>query len=114
MKFRGTRLLINLQKSPRLRMDSPSSGFWIAIAIGGTIIAILSAVQQLTKDQSQPYSGFNGKPVLRDFCIGAFLTAAVYMMIPDSIQSLLTQVADMFPKSSAIHDIELQTGPARF
>ncbi len=95
-------------------MESPSSGFWIAIAIGGSIIAILSAVQQFTKDSSQPYSGFNGKPVLRDFCIGAFLTAAVYMMIPDSIQSLLTQATNMFPTASVVNDIELQTGPARF
>ena len=105
---------MNIQKSPRLRMDSPSSGFWIAIVIGGTIIAILSAVQQYTKDKSQPYSEFNVKPVLRDFCIGAFLTAAVYMMIPDSIQSLLTQATDFLPKAAESSDIELQTGPARF
>ena len=95
-------------------MNSPSSGFWIAIAIGGTIIAILSAVQQYTKDPSQPYSEFNIKPVARDFCIGAFLTAAVYMMIPDSIQSLLTQASELLPKSSGPQEIELQTGPARF
>ena len=61
-----------------------------------------------------PYSDFNFKPVARDFCIGAFLTATVYMMIPDSIQEMLNQAQNMFPKSSGPQDIELQTGPARF
>ena len=61
-----------------------------------------------------PYSDFNFKPVARDFCIGAFLTATVYMMIPDSIQELMNQAQTMFPKSSGPQDIELQTGPARF
>jgi len=91
-------------------MESPTSstGFWIAIAIGGTIIAILSAVQQYTSKQE-----FTVKPVARDFCIGAFLTATVYIMIPDSVQSLLTQANGLF-KSSGPQDIELQTGPARF
>ena len=87
----------------------------MAIAIGGTIIAVLSAVQQYSsRDSSMPYSDFNFKPVARDFCIGAFLTATVYMMIPDSIQELLNQAQNMFPKSSGSQDIELQTGPARF
>jgi hypothetical protein len=91
------------------------TGFWIAITIGGTIIAILSAVQQYSsRDSSMPYSEFNIKPVARDFCIGAFLTATVYMMIPDSIQEIITQAQNMFPKSSGPQEIELQTGPARF
>jgi hypothetical protein len=95
-------------------MESPS-GFWIAIAIGGSIIAILSAVQQYTsKDSQLPYSSFNLKPVARDFCIGAFLTATVYMMIPDSIQNLVSQLKDFMPKASGSQEIELQTGPARF
>jgi hypothetical protein len=88
----------------------------MAIAIGGTIIAVLSAVQQYSsRDSSMPYSEFNIKPVARDFCIGAFLTATVYMMIPDSIQEILSKAEKMFPKSSGSpQDIELQTGPARF
>ena len=90
-----------------------SPGFWIAIAIGGALIAALSALQQFTKDKSEPYSEFSIKPVARDFCIGAFLTAAIYMMIPDSIQSLLTQASTLF-KSSGTQEVELQTGPARF
>jgi len=93
-------------------MDTPATGFWIAIACGGIIIAILSAVQQYyNKDSSE----FNIKPVARDFCIGAFLTATVYMVIPDSIQEVINQAQNMFPKSSGSpQDIELQTGPARF
>jgi hypothetical protein len=93
-------------------MDTPATGFWIAIACGGIIIAILSAVQQYySKDTSE----FNVKPVARDFCIGAFLTATVYMMIPDSVQEFMDQAQNMFPKSSgSSQDIELQTGPARF
>ena len=91
-----------------------SQGFWIAIAIGGTIIAVLSAVQQYSsRDSSMPYSEFSMKPVARDFCIGAFLTATVYMMIPDSFQEMLSKVQEMF-KSSGTQEIELQTGPARF
>ena len=89
-------------------------GFWIAIAIGGTIIAVLSAVQQYSsRDSSMPYSEFSMKPVARDFCIGAFLTATVYMMIPDSFQEIMSKVQEMF-KSSGTQEIELQTGPARF
>jgi hypothetical protein len=91
-----------------------SQGFWIAIAIGGTIIAVLSAVQQYSsRDSSMPYSEFSMKPVARDFCIGAFLTATVYMMIPDSFQEIMSKVQEMF-KSSGTPEIELQTGPARF
>jgi hypothetical protein len=91
-----------------------SQGFWIAIAIGGTIIAVLSAVQQYSsRDSTMPYSEFSMKPVARDFCIGAFLTATVYMMIPDSFQEMMSKVQGMF-KSSGTQEIELQTGPARF
>jgi hypothetical protein len=90
-----------------------SPGFWIAIAIGGAVIAALSAAQQFMKDKSEPYSEFSIKPVARDFCIGAFLTAAIYMMIPDSIQSLVTKASEWLPKSSGA-EVELQTGPARF
>ena len=60
-----------------------------------------------------PYSEFSMKPVARDFCIGAFLTATVYMMIPDSFQEMMSKVQGMF-KSSGTQEIELQTGPARF
>lgn len=88
-------------------MDTPY-GFWIAILIGGTVIAAFSAYQQYTSDE------FRVKPVVRDFVIGAFLAAVAYMFVPETIQEWLTAsqvtVTNMIPSG----DLELQTGPARF
>jgi hypothetical protein len=113
-------------------IDSSQPGFWIAIAIGGSLIASASAYQQYTSNlQGQEFSS---KPVIRDFCIGAFITAVIYMFLPDTIQAMLssgqTAASDMLhsmTKDSASsvsasasgnqglpNDIELQTGPARF
>lgn len=94
-------------------MDVSQFGFWIAILIGGVIIASLSAYQQYGSDE------FRVKPVIRDFCIGAFLTATVYMFIPDTIQELIsssqsTMSSIIQSPSSISPDIELHTGPARF
>jgi hypothetical protein len=90
-------------------MDLSPYGFWIAIIIGGTIIAVFSAYQQYTSDE------FKVKPVIRDFVIGAFLAAVAYMFVPETIQELLNNsqstVSNMMPSSN---EIELQTGPARF
>jgi len=102
-------------------MDSSQPGFWIAILIGGTVIAAASAFQQYNTSPEQ----FNTKPVIRDFCIGAFLTAVIYMFIPDTIQNLLSSgqtalssmglsQASASASASANADVELQTGPARF
>jgi hypothetical protein len=96
-------------------MDSSQPGFWIAILIGGTVIAAASAFQQYSTKPEQ----FNTKPVIRDFCIGAFLTAVIYMFIPDTVQNLLsssqTALSSMAsPQATANADVELQTGPARF
>ena len=101
-------------------MDSSQPGFWIAILIGGTVIAAASAFQQYSTKPEQ----FNTKPVIRDFCIGAFLTAVIYMFIPDTVQNLLssgqTALSSMgssqaaSASASANADVELQTGPARF
>lgn len=99
-------------------MDTSQPGFWIAILIGGTVIAAASAFQQYSTKPEQ----FNTKPVIRDFCIGAFLTAVIYMFIPDTVQNLLsssqTALSSMASSSqataSANADVELQTGPARF
>lgn len=101
-------------------MDYTQPYFWAAIGIGGTVIAALSSVQQLyTKDSS---SKFRYQPVIRDFCFGAFLTAVLYMFLPESItswisagQNLVTstiQSAEV-PKASS-SDYELQVGPAKF
>jgi hypothetical protein len=102
-------------------MDTSQPGFWIAILIGGTVIAAASAFQQYSTKPEQ----FNTKPVIRDFCIGAFLTAVIYMFIPDTVQNLLSSGqtalssmasshASASSSSSANADVELQTGPARF
>jgi Na+-driven multidrug efflux pump len=95
-------------------MDYSQPGFWIAIGIGGTLVGTLSAAQQYSSKEE-----FRMRAVLRDFCIGAFLTAIIYMFIPDTIQSLLSSVSEttsnLATKVSAVtEDIELQVGPARF
>ena len=91
-------------------LSQANFGFWIAIVIGGSIIAAFSAYQQYTSDE------FRVKPVVRDFCIGSFLSAIAYMFVPDTIQQWITSsqntVAGIIPSGSA--EIELQTGPARF
>jgi len=86
-------------------------GFWIALLVGGLLIAALSAGQQYMNDTKNPYSEFKVKPVIRDFFIGAFLSSVIYMFIPDSIQQLFASIK--IP-SGETNDIELQTGPARF
>jgi Na+-transporting NADH:ubiquinone oxidoreductase subunit NqrB len=96
-------------------MDSSQPGFWIAILIGGAVIAAASAFQQYSTKPEQ----FNTKPVVRDFCIGAFLTAMIYMFIPDTVQNLLssgqTALSSMASSQATTNaDVELQTGPARF
>ena len=114
-------------------MDYTQPHFWIALTIGGTLVASLSTAQQLlSKDPQEPYSeAFRIRPVLRDFCIGAFLTATIYMFLPESMtswieagQSTLTntlaavqkQAGGALPLSSSTgsQDFDLQIGPARF
>lgn len=104
-------------------MDYSQPGFWLAIGIGGSVIASMSAFQEYSV-KSQAGEPFSVKPVFRDFCFGAFLTAIVYMFIPESMQSWIASVSStaksLIPSSSAssasasANDIELQTGPARF
>jgi len=96
-------------------MEAPQSSFWIAIAIGGTAIASLSAFQQYSEEE------FRVKPVARDFFIGAFLTAVVFMFLPESMQSwvssgskALSSLTGQSGSASKGQDIELQLGPARF
>jgi len=98
-------------------MDTSQPGFWIAILIGGVVIAAASAFQQYSTKPEQ----FNTKPVIRDFCIGAFLTAVIYMFIPDTVQNLLSSgqtalssMASQQVSAPTNADVELQTGPARF
>ena len=112
-----------------VRMDvsnsgqSGQSGFWIAIVVGGLVIGTMSFVQQYTS--KDPNENLRLRAVFRDFCIGAFLTAAIYMFLPDSIESIVSSgksaISNTFTggfRSTAVSipssDIELQIGPARF
>jgi hypothetical protein len=95
-------------------MDFTKSGTWKAVLGGGVLIAIVSYIYQVyTKDPSEQ---FRYRPVVRDFCLGACLSAAVYMFLPESIDSIIeTTTNAVTPASmSTPADIELQTGPARF
>lgn len=96
-------------------MDFTKSGTWKAVLAGGIIIAIASYVYQTyTKE---PSDEIKVRPVIRDFCLGAFVTAAVYMFLPESIDTLIettsTAVANATTVAAPV-DVELQTGPARF
>lgn len=107
-------------------MDTTQPGFWIAIGLGGSIVGALSAAQQFTQKSGSSDSAFRPQPVIRDFCFGAFLTAILYMFLPESItswisagQTLLSQASAKASSlastaTSSASDIELQTGPARF
>ena len=96
-------------------MDFTKSGTWKAVLAGGIIIAIASYVYQTyTKE---PSDEIKVRPVIRDFCLGAFVSAAVYMFLPESIDTLIettsTAVANATTVAAPV-DVELQTGPARF
>ena len=96
-------------------MDYSQPGFWIAISVGGTLVGTLSAVQQYTSKEKE--EEFRMRAVFRDFFIGAFLTAIIYMFIPDTIQSIITNVSETtssLATKAVPEDIELQVGPARF
>jgi hypothetical protein len=114
-------------------MDYSKPGFWIAIGVGGLIICLASLIQQYTTKETD--ESINYRALIRDFCIGAFLTASAYMLLPDSIDSLVSAASEMLPKSipftqsggaapvaaaeavsaaAPASDIELQFGPARF
>jgi hypothetical protein len=91
-------------------MDFTKSGVWKAVLGGGILIAIASYIYQVyTKE---PTEEVRLRPVLRDFCLGASITASIYMFLPESFDSFLTPPVTE-SVSSAV-DIELQTGPARF
>jgi hypothetical protein len=94
-------------------MDFTKSGTWKAVLGGGIVIALASYIYQLyTKDASEE---MNYRPVARDFCLGACVTAAVYMFLPESIDSFIeTTTSAVTTSVAAPADIELQTGPARF
>jgi hypothetical protein len=96
-------------------MDFTKSGMWKAVLAGGVIIAIVSYVYQVyTKEPSEE---LRLRPVVRDFCLGACITASIYMFLPESIDSIIDTTATAVASATAVAtpvDIELQTGPARF
>ena len=104
-------------------MDYTNTDFWIAIGIGGSLVASLSAGQQIYN--KEPETDLRYRAIVRDFCFGAFLTAIMYMFLPESIHSWIS-VGQMAVKEvsksvsgapssfSGFSDYELQTGPARF
>lgn len=96
-------------------MDFTKSGMWKAVLAGGIVIALASYIYQIyTKDPSEEV---RVRPVVRDFCLGAFVSASVYMFLPESIDSLIDSTANAVASATAVAapvDIELQIGPARF
>jgi hypothetical protein len=96
-------------------MDFTKSGTWKAVIAGGVIIALASYIYQIyTKE---PSDTVNYRPVARDFCLGAFVTATVYMFLPESIDSFIDTTTAAVVTATSVStpaDIELQTGPARF
>ncbi len=112
-------------------MDYTQPQFWIALSIGGASIATLSAIQQWYSLKQSPEAEFRIRPVLRDFCIGAFLTSIIYMFLPESITSIIesgqktlsSYTSSMLPAQQSgggaidLQDVtkfEIKTGPARF
>ena len=95
-------------------------GFWIAIAIGGFVVAVLSFAQQYASKQSD--EPFRMRSIFRDFFLGAFLSATIYMFLPESIDTwmsfLITKTTSVTATAAAgsglSSDLELHTGPARF
>jgi len=96
-------------------MDFTKSGTWKAVLAGGIVIALASYIYQTyTKEPSEE---IKVRPVVRDFCLGAFVTAAVYMFLPESIDTLIETTSTAVANATSVAtpvDIELQTGPARF
>jgi len=52
-------------------------GFWLAIGIGGAIVAAFSFAQQYSS--KKPNEPFRMRAVFRDFFLGAFLSATIYV-----------------------------------
>ncbi len=101
-------------------MDYKNPDFWIAMAVGGSLVAILSTIQQFTKKDTE--EGVRYRAIFRDFCIGAFLSSIIYMFVPDSVSQFLSFSSSTLSSikiggsstPSSLSEIELQTGPARF
>jgi hypothetical protein len=92
-------------------MDLTRLGLWISLCVGGIVIAALSAYSQYSTKTSD--EEFRFRPIVRDFCLGAVVSAVLYSFLPESVDELLNSVKVEL-KDVEANDIELQTGPARF
>jgi len=92
-------------------MDLTRLGLWISLCVGGLVVAALSAYTQYATKQDEE---FRFRPVVRDFCLGAVVSAVFYSFLPESVDDVLNTLTKVEVKDVAASDIELQTGPARF
>ena len=97
---------------------SRSNGMFIGMLFGGAVISSLGATSVYVMEKQKPKI----KTVLRDFIIGAVLVMMLLQIMPDTTTSLLEGVSSAvssFPAvgssiSSAVSDIEIQTGIPKF
>ena len=91
----------------------------LAIALGGTTIAILGSIAEYMKDKEMPRL----KSIMRDFLIGAVLTLLLFQLLPDSMSELsqsfpslpsLSSMVPSFSGGSSGGDVELQVGVPKF
>lgn len=90
-------------------MDLTKAGLWISLFVGGLVIGLISAYIQYTSNKDDE---FRFRPVVRDFCLGAVVSAVLYSFLPESIDDLVNSVK--VESTVTPSDVELQTGPARF
>jgi hypothetical protein len=94
-------------------------GFWLALLIGGIVVAGLSAGQQLVWSKEQ----FRMKPVGRDFILGAFISAMIYHLMPDTVVSVVEKgqeaISSLATTASggglgSVQEMDVHLGPPRF
>jgi hypothetical protein len=89
----------------------------IVLVLGAVFISIIgAAANYLTKTDGNKV---NVKTVSRDFLIGLALSSVAYFFVPESFNSLGKTLQDVTVSAasittSAISDVELEIGPARF
>ena len=99
---------------PRLMLDTTAV---IVLVLGAVFISIIGALANyLTKTDGNKV---NVKTVSRDFLIGLALSSVAYIFVPDSFNSLGKTLQDVTVSAdsvatSAVSDVELDIGPARF
>jgi hypothetical protein len=95
-------------------MDVTKAGLWLSLFVGGLLVALISGFTQYNnKGENEE---FRIRPVIRDFCLGAVVSATVYSFLPESVDQLVSSAAASVVALKPVEaaEIELQTGPARF